>query len=613
VDFLIPYGWTLERLRAAPGRGSSHGVARLAEGVSLDQAQSDLAGIAALLEQQFPQRNAGWSVALVPIHEQTVDQVRPALLVLAGAVLMVLLVSVVNVANLLLARSTVRAREMAIRAALGAGRLRLVGQMLLESVILGVTGSLGGLLLAFAFHRGLLALVASRIPVPRIDQVALDAPVLVSTVALGLLAGLAFGVVPALVASTGLGESLRDGGRHGPRRGPRRALDALVVAEVALSLALLTGAGLLIRSLLRLQSIDPGFRADGVLTARVQLPPVHYADGRRSSGFFSDALARIAVLPGVLDSAGVSFLPLTGPGIGTSFYRADRPVPAPGEAPTTEVRPVTPGFFRTMGIPHLGGRDFAVSDTTDSPAVAIVSQTLARGQFPGEEPLGRRLHVNVGASGGDTFEIVGIVGDIKMASLDADTRPAVYIPHTQLAVGLMTFVIRTPGEPLSLAPEVGAAVRAIDPELPLADVRAMSEVVDQTLARPRIVGVLVGVFALMALLLAAVGVYGVMAFSVAERTREIGVRMALGATPRSVFRLVLTRALRLSGLGVGAGIAGASALTRGLESLLYETAPLDPATFGATSLVLVAVAIAASYVPARRGTRIAPVEALRIE
>jgi putative ABC transport system permease protein len=613
ADFYIPYGWTMERLRSAPGRGSSHGIARLRNGITLEQAEAEMKNIAAQLAAEFPQRNTGWSITLVPVHEQTVDQIRPALLVLAGAVALVLLIACVNVANLLLARSTVRERELGIRAALGARRARLVRQMLTESLLLGAAGGVAGLALAFVFHRGLLALAADRIPVPRLQQVTLDLPVLAFTMLLALGTGLLFGMVPALLASGNTNDALREGGRHGGGPRSRRALGTLVVAEVALSLVLLAGAGLLIRSFMRLQSVDPGFRAGGLLTARVQLPGLRYDDDRRSAGFYTDAVARIAAAPGVRSAAGVSYLPLAGLGIGTSFYRDDRPVPAAGEAPVTDVKPVTPGFFRTMGIPHLAGRDFAPSDRDDTPRVAVISESLARRHFPGENPIGRRLRVAIGPADGGPWEIAGVVGDIKMTSLEGEIRPAVYVSHTQLAIGLMTFVVRTDTDPLSLVGSVRSAVTSIDPELALADVQTMEEVVDATLARPRTVAVLLTAFALIALALAGVGVYGVMAYSVAQRTQEIGVRMALGATPQSVFRLVLGQALRLVAVGVVAGLVAAAGLTRILATLLYETEPLDTWTFTVTAIVLIAVATLASYVPARRGTRIAPVEALRAE
>ena len=613
TDFLIPYGWTIEGLRATRGRGSSFGIARLRGDISFEQASLDMKGLAAQLSSEAPQRNAGWSVTLVPVHEQMVDQIRPALQVLAGAALFVLLVSCVNVANLLLARSTLREREMGVRTVLGAGRGRLIRQLLVESLSLAAIGGVAGLVLAFVFHRGLLALVADRIPVPRLNQVSLDLTVVALTMALSLVTGLVFGLVPAIVSARSINDSFREGGRHGSGPRARRVLGTLVAVEVALSLVLLTGAGLLVRSFVRLSSISPGFRAEGLLTMRVQLPPSRYDTSERVSGFSNTALARIGELPGVRSAAGVAFLPLAGGGIGTSFYRTDQPTPGPGQAPAADVRPVTPGFFHTMGIPQLMGRDFTAFDRGDSPPVAIVNETMVRQHLADGSPIGRRLHVNAGLIERLDYEIVGVVGDIKLSALDREIRPTVYLPQTQLGVPLMTLVVRTEMNPLSLAPGVGAVVHALDRELPLADVRTMQEVVDATLARPRTVTALLVTFAVMALLLAGVGVYGVMAYSVAQRTQEIGVRMALGATPRSVFDLVLGQALRLIGIGVVTGLAFAAALSRLLAALLYETEPLDPATFIVTTVLLTTVALVASYVPARRGTRIAPVQALRAD
>ncbi|MDP1568656.1 MAG: ABC transporter permease [Vicinamibacterales bacterium] len=613
ADFYRTYAWTLEALRSATGRGTSHAIARLRDGVTLAQAQDEMRTIAAVLEKEEPRRNTGWSVAVVPIHEITTETIRPALLILAGAVLLVLLIACVNVANLLLARSTVRQRELGLRTALGAGRSRLLRQMLTESLLLSVIGGVAGIALAAAFHRGLLALVADRIPVPRLDQVTLDFTVVGFTMALSLGTGLLFGLVPALMATAMANDALREGGRHGSGPRSRRALGTLVVAEVALSLVLLAGAGLLIRSFVKLQSIDPGFRAEGVFTARVNAPSARYPTGGDAERFFSRALEAIRQIPAVQSAAGISFLPLAGPGMGTSFYRTDLPIPADGERPGTEVRPVTPNYFRTMGIPHLAGRDFTEADSADAPLVAVVSEGLVRRMYPGESPLGKRLQVAIGRAEGMDVEIVGVVGDVRFASLDAETRPAVYIPLPQLSIGLVTFVVRTGMEPLTLTSSVSAAVRSLDPEVPLADVRTMEAVVDATLARPRVVAVLLSAFAALALLLAGVGIYGVMAYSVAQRTQELGVRMALGATPASVFRLVLGQSLRLVLAGVALGLVAAAGLTRLLEALLYDTAPLDPWTFGATALLLVLVSMLASYVPARRGTRIAPVEALRAD
>jgi putative ABC transport system permease protein len=611
VTFLIPYGQTDEQLRAVNGRGSSYAVARLREGVSFERAYSEMRGIYAQLEKEQPQRNARRTVMFFGLHEQMVEEVRPALLALVGAVVLVLLVACVNVANLLLARSAAREREVGVRTALGAGRGRLVRQMLTESLVLATAGGIAGLGVAAWCHRGLLALVGDRIPVPRLDQVSLDLPVVAFSMAVALATGLVFGIVPAFVSSSTAGDALRDGGRHGG--GPRlhRVLSTLVVAEVALSLVLLTGAGLLMRSLVKLQSTDTGFRIDGVLTAGVGLPGSRY-DGPQATRFFHDALARISVLPGVESAAGTSCLPMPGSCIGTSFWRTDRPTPADGQAASSHVRPITPSFFKTLGIPHVSGRDFSDSDTVDSMPVAIVSQTLVREQFGGEDPLGRRLRVNFDHTNGRRdmeWTVVGVVGDIK-SSLDGTPRQTIYVPRTQRTSGGIQILVRTRQDPASLGPSVRGVIQAMETEAPI-NIRTLEDVVGGTIARPRAISVLVGVFALVALALAAVGVFGVMAYSVKARTQEIGVRMALGASSSSVFRLVLGQALRLVLIGVVVGLVAAATLTRLLERLLFQVEPLDPWTFGASALLLLAVATVASYVPARRGMLMAPVEALR--
>jgi putative ABC transport system permease protein len=610
ADYYITYGWTPDGLRAAMGRGQSHGIAKLRQGVSIEQASTELIGIYAQREKENSRLNAGRSVMLVPIHEFTIETIKPALLVLSGAVALVLLIACVNVANLLLARGTVRQREIGLRTALGAARGRLIRQMLTESLLLSLCGGVVGLLVAFIFHRGLLVLVADRIPVPRLDQVALDFPVIAFTFITAVGTGLLFGLVPALLAASSANEALREGGRHGAGPRSRRALNALVVIEVALSLVLLTGAGLLIRSFIRLQNTDPGFRAENVMTARVTLGGARYPNAQ-TIAFVVDAVSRIRALPGVQSAAGASFLPMTGGGIGTGFYRLDQPRPADGQLPSTQVRPVTPGYFKAMGIQQLVGRDFNDTDQSTTPQVIIVSETLARRTFPGEDPIGKR--VSVAAGSGINAEIVGIVRDVKTNSLDDETNSQIYVPHTQLPAGLMTFVVRTALEPSSMANSIAGVIRTIDPELPLGDVRTMEEVVDRTLSRPRTLSVLLTAFALIALVLAGVGVYGVMAYSVSQRTREIGVRMALGATAGSVFAMVLNHALRLVLIGVVAGMLVAGMLTNVLRTLLYQTEPLDPVTFISTAIVLTLVAAFASYVPARRGTRIAPTEALRSE
>ena len=615
TNYLMPYGWTMEQLRNAGGRGSSHGIARLRDGVTFEQAYDDMKALMALREKEAPQLNTNWSITLVPIHEQTVDQIRPALMVLGGAVLLVLLIACVNVANLLLARSTVRQRELSLRTALGAARGRLLRQMLTESLLLSLVGGIAGLGLAFAFHRGLLALVADRIPVPRLEQVALDGPVLLFTLVLSLLTGLIFGVVPALFATSSINDALREGGRHGSGPRARRALGTLVVAEVALSLVLLAGAGLLVRSFVALQNVNTGMQTGGVLTARVSVSGARYANSNTAGvAFYDGVIERINAIPGVTSSAAVSFLPMTGLGIGTGMYRADRPTPPPGQQGGTAVKPVTPNFFKTMGIPIIRGRDFSAADTWTSTPVAIVSDRLVREQYPNEDPIGKRLHVAIGGvPRPDGAEIVGVVGDIHMVTLTEDIGNAVYMPHTQLPIGIMTFVVRSAIDPRSLVPGVTAAVRAVDPTLPLAEVATMDDVVGATLARPRTVSALLAVFAILALILAGVGVYGVMSYSVSQRTQEIGVRMALGASAQSVFRMMIGQAMTLVVIGIAAGTVAAAWLSRFLTAFLFQTGRFDPWTFAVTALVLTSVAALASYVPARRGTRVAPVDALRAE
>jgi putative ABC transport system permease protein len=558
APYLIPYGWRMEQVRAMRGRGMSYGIARLRAGVSLGQASSDMRTIAAQLENEAPQRNRGRSVTLVPVHEQMVGELRPALFALAGAALLVLLVACANVANLLLARGAARGRELGLRAALGAGRGRLVRQMFTESLVLAAAGGIAGLGLAALFHRALLALVGRRIPISRLDQVTLDLPVVLFTLVTALATGVVFGLVPALVSTNRSGETLRDGGRHGGGRRVRRMLGTLVVAEVALSLVLLAGAGLLLRSLLKLQSIDPGFPAEGVLTASLQLPKTRYDDPKADS-FYRQLLARISALPGVESAAAMTPLPLAAPGIGSSYHRVDRPPPVGGRGTSAEVRPVTPGLFRAMRIPHLAGRDITFSDTADSAPVAMVSESVLKQHFGDGSALGKRLRVFVYHANGRSdveWTIVGVVGDIKLSSLEGQTRPAIYIPRTQLGVRKMSIVVRSRQEATPIANGVRSIVQALDPEVPVADVRMLKDVVEGTIARPRVISTLVALFALIALALAAVGVYGVMAYSVLERTQEIGVRMALGATTASVFRLVLGRALRSSSLGSRSGCSG---------------------------------------------------------
>jgi putative ABC transport system permease protein len=615
LSFLIPPGWVIEQLRTAQGRGFSYGLARLRDGVTLEQASREMRNLMLERQKEAPRLNTGWSAVLVPVHEQMVEQLRPALLVLTGAVLLVLLVACVNVANLLLARSTVRQREMGIRAALGARRRRLLAQLLSESLLLSAAGGIAGGALAYALHRGLIALVADRIPVPRLDQVSLDLPMMTLTMAIALVTGVLFGFVPAIVTSGSVDEAMREGGRHGGGTRARRILAGLVVAEVALSLVLLVGAGLLIRSFMRLQSIDPGFKPARMLTASVQTPFVRYPMPQQRADFYANALARIRALPGVAQAAAVTSLPMAGASfMRTSYWRSDRPQPAPGEGSSADVKPVTPNFFKTMGIRIVAGRDFRSADRRESPRVAILSEVAARRLFPQEDPLGKPIDVftGIGEPGVD-YEIVGIVKDIKLRTLDVDDFPTVYLPHAQFSAGVMTFVVRTSVPPTLLARGLAAVVHELDPELPLADVRTMTDVVSLTMARPRVIMTLLTAFAVLALLLAGVGVYGLMAYSVGQRTQEIGVRLAMGATDGMVFRMVIGQAFRLASIGVVIGLVVAAASSRLLQTLLYDTEPRDTSTFAIAAIVLIATAMLASYAPARRGTRIPLAEALHPE
>jgi len=612
ADYLVPYAETLEELRAYRGRGSSSAFARLRDGVSFDQAATEMRGIFAQLVRDVPQRNARRAVLLLPIQEQMVGDLRPASLALMGAVALVLLVACVNVASLLLARSAAREREFGMRTAFGARRARLVRQLLTESLVLAVAGGLAALVVAMLCHRGLLALVGDRIPVPRLDQLKLDLPVAAVTMAVALLSGLLFGVVPAFVTTKHASETLRDSGRHGGGRRLHTVLRTLVVAEVALSLVLLAGAGLLLRSFITLQHVDPGFRAEGVLTAAVDLPSAGY-DLSHAEDALHALVARIAALPGVASAAGASCQPVPYACIGTSFWRVDRAKPEEGRLPSGQVRPVTPGFFRTMGIKQIAGRDFSDADAASSAPVAIVSEEVVKRQFAGEDPLGRRMRVSFEhVSGRDDVEwtIVGVVGNVR-SNLDGPVRETIFVPRTQRPGFGMTYFVRTTQDPSVLAKSVTDVVHRVEPHAPV-EVRTLDTVVGNTIARPRALSILIAVFAIVGLALAAVGVYGVMAYSVRERTQEIGLRMALGASEQSVARLIVGQALRLVLLGVAIGLASAMIVTRSLGSLLFGVEPLDPWTFAATALMLLAIATLAAYVPARRGMRLAPIDALRV-
>jgi putative ABC transport system permease protein len=612
AEFFVPYSETIEAMRAYRGRAGSYAIARLRDGVSFEQAYAEMRTIYAALEQEAPQRNANRTVMMFRLHEQMTGELAPAMLALIAAAALVLLVACVNVANLLLARSAARERELGMRTALGARRGRLIRQMLAESVLLAVAGGAAGLGVAALCHRGLLALVGDRIPIPRLEQIALDTQVVAITAIVAVATGVIFGLVPALVSTRQAGDALREGGRHGAGRRLHQLLGAMVVAEVALSLVLLTGAGLMMRSLVKLRGTDLGFRVDGVLTATIQLPGGRY-DTPRAEALYRELLPRLQSLPGVEHVGGATCHPVPFPCIGTSYWRADQPKPPDGHLTSGHIRPVTPGFFETLGISRLAGRDFSDGDTAEAPPVAIVSAAVAREQFGDLPAIGRPLRINVGhANGRDDIEwtVIGVVSDVR-SSLDGPLRRTIYVPRTQRPSPRMTYFLRGGQDSTALGASVARTIQAAEPQAPI-EIRTLDDVVGGTVARQRAIAVLLGVFAVVALALAAIGVYGVMAFSVRERAREIGLRMALGASASSVFRLVLGRALRLVAVGLVVGVLAAGLLTQLLETLLFEIEPFDPWTFGATAMVLLVVAVIASCLPARRSMRIAPVEALRV-
>jgi putative ABC transport system permease protein len=589
-------------------------VARLKPGVALEQAQTEMATIGERLRAQFPEFNTGWGVNVVPLLEQQVGDARRALLVLLGAVGFVLLIACANVANLLLARGSGRRRELAVRTALGAGRGRLVRQLLTESVLLSCLGGAGGLALAWLGVELLTSLVTERVPLPRVDEIGIDATALGFATLLSVATGAIFGVAPAIVGSRlDLNESLRDGGRGaGAGRSGGALRSGLVIVEIALALVLLTGAGLLIRSFIRLQEVNPGFRADGVLTMRVQIPSAKYREPHTRTAFYRRLTERLGTLPGVRAVGSVTWFPFIGLGSATTFRVLDRPAPPIGEEPVTDVRAITGRYFQALGIPVIRGRDFTEREHAEAGRAIIVNDTLARQFWPDGDAIGKRLAISWGDDLED--EIVGVVGDARYQGMDADVRPMIYWPHARIPTqNSMTFAIRTDGDPLALASSAIAAVHALDPEQPVADVLSVAEVIDQSLSRSRLNTVILGTFAAVALILAAVGIYGVMAYSVTQRTHEFGVRMALGAGRLEVLRMVLRQGLLVACAGVAIGLGVAYFLTRVLTTLLFGVTTTDPATFAGVSIVLVAIALAATYVPARRATRVDPMVALRYE
>ena len=588
-------------------------VARLRPGVTFEQARAEMDAVAGRLQQQSPDYNAGMGVALVPVREQLAGELKTPLMILLGAVGFVLLIACANVANLQLARAASRAKEIAIRAALGAGRGRVVRQLLTESLLLALAGGVLGLVLA---AWGVEALVALSPPnLIGAGEVGMSLPVLGFTFAVSLLTGVVFGLMPALEAARfDPNDALKESGR-GSTGGPRsrRVRGAFVVAQVALALVLLVGAGLMIKSFRRLQSVDPGFDPHNLLTMRVDLPRTKYREDGQVVAFFRQATERLASLPGVRSAAAANFLPFyTGLGARTRFTIEGRPAPAPGEDPSTDVRVTDENYFRTIGIPVLKGRTFTPQEAAEKRPVIVVNEALARKYFPGEDPLGKRIAVEMEPNP-PMREIIGVVGDARYTKLDAELYPMAYETLPQLTYSSMTFVVRTEGDPLALAGAARREIQALDKDLPVADVRTMESWMGESVARARFGTLLLAVFAGVALLLAAVGIYGVMAYTVEQRRHEIGIRMALGATVGDVLRLVVRQGLLLTLTGVALGLLGAFALTRVMSGLLFGVTATDPVTFAGVALLLATVALVACLVPARRATKVDPMIALRYE
>lgn len=586
-------------------------VARLKDGVSLERAQAEMTAIARGLEAEYPNFDTGWSVNVVPLAGEVVGSSGRVLWLLLGAVSLVLLIACANVANLLLARSAARVHEVAIRAALGASWRRLLRQRLVESVLLALGGAALGLLLA-AWSVDLL--VAAGPPdVPRLAEIRLDRTVLAVTGVVTFLVGIAFGLPAALDSAGGLSAGLaRESGRVTAGRARMRVKGALVVAQMSLALVLLAGAGLLIRSIARLASVDPGFDPANVLTMTLDLPAATYTEGGQRSRFYEQLLERVRSFPGVQSASAISFLPLTGPGAATSYNVVGRAMPLPGQTPTADIRIVEPDYFSTMRVPLKRGRVFTAADRDSAPPVVVVTETLAREMFPNDEAIGRRLTVSWTDPAAQP-EIVGVVGDVRYHGLDGTVRPMIYYPMAQSPTGSMSLVIRDRGTHAALATAVHGAVRELDRELPVTDVATMDTRLSRSMSDRRYPMLLLATFAGLALTLAAIGIYGVISYAVNQRTREIGVRIALGARPRDVLRHVIGGGLTLTAVGIALGGAGGALAARVLGKLLYEVPPSDPVTFLAVAALLAGVALVACVLPARRAVRVDPAISLKAE
>ena len=600
-------------LMAKPAVGVLAGIGRLKPGVSLTQAQADMHALGARLAKEFAAQDFGSTIRIQPYRQAVVENVRFALLILLGAVGMVLLIACANIANLLLSRATSRGREIALRIALGAGRARIVRQLLTESALLGLLGGLAGVLLGACGIASLQPWLPSA--VSRISSVHLEASVLVFALLLSLAAALAFGLAPALLAApSSLQANIKEGGERTGQRGGRHLRSLLAIAEISLATVLLVAGGLLMRSLALVTSVNPGFDPKNVIEAEVSLPQFQYSKPRQWTAFTNELLARLKAQPGLRDSAVAAPLPMDRQGEANfPFSIVGNPPLPPGKSITADYSTVSPDYFRAMRIPLLRGRFFDTGDAPSNPDVAIISQTLAARYFPNQDPIGRQMRFGFPPNTEVPREIVGIVGDVRDSALSRKPGPMMYVPFAQAPLWGGEVVVRSSLSPSSVAAGIRQAVHAIDKDLPVTDVESFQDALGASVAQERFRTLLLGSFSGIALILAAVGIFGVISYSASQRTREIGIRMALGAQRRDVLRLILGQAAKLALLGLAVGVGLAFLLTRMMSSLLYSVSATDPLTFAAVTIVLFGVAVTACYIPARRATRVDPMAALRYQ
>jgi predicted permease len=585
---------------------------RLKPGVTREQAQAEAATIFRRLEQSYPEANKGLGLFVDPLHEKAVGKTRPALMILFGAVGFVLLIACANVANLMMARATARQKEIALRTALGASSGRIARQLLTESVMIALVGGAFGLLLGLAGIKALIAFGPTSLP--RVQTIGLDARILCFTLGLSVMTGVLFGLAPVLqTIKWNFNDSLKESSR-GSSVGRNRvnARRLLVISELALALMLLVGGGLMVRSFARLRAVEPGFNPSGLLTMTISLAGSEHSTQPERIAFFNELLQRVDALPGVQSASAINHLPLSGDVWTISVAIEGRPAPAPGEKQGAVYRLIRPDYFRTMGTTLLKGRDFTAHDNESSPAVAIISQAFAQRFWPNEDPLGKRISVN--DEGPNPREIVGVVRDVKQNEWTAVPNLEMYLPHLQSPTPRgLTLVVRSNGDPLRLVSAVENQVWAIDKNLPVSEIKSMEEVISGSIEQQRFNMFLLGLFASVALILAVVGIYGVMSDSVSARTHEIGIRMALGAQPADVLNMVVRQGMGLAAIGIAAGLVGAFWLTQFMSKLLFEVSPTDQTTFIVIPAILAVVVLCACLVPARRATKVDPLEALRYE